>query len=76
MKCYRKQKQAFERFLIFVNIKISGKSTKIELNEEFIAMWREEQSLGTSWPLYIEKEMKSTKAWKDWNSWLRYPGNS
>ena len=45
---YREEKQDFERFLallISLNIEISAKSKKIELNEEFIAMWREEQSL-------------------------------
>ena len=30
--------------LIFLNIKISAKSNKIELSEEFIAMWRQEET--------------------------------
>ena len=37
-KCYREEKQDFERFLVFLNIKISEKSKKGELNEEFVAM--------------------------------------
>ena len=39
-KYYREEKQDFQRFLIFLNIKMSAKSKKIELNEEFKAMWR------------------------------------
>ena len=45
-KYYREQKQDFERFLIFLNIKMSAKSNKIELSEEFIAMWKEDQPPG------------------------------
>ena len=44
-KYYREEKQDFERFLIFLNIKMSVKSKKIELSEEFMAMWREEHIL-------------------------------
>ena len=43
-KYYKKEKENFERFLIFLNFKMSAKSKKFELEEEFIAMWREEQS--------------------------------
>ena len=42
-KYYREEKQDFEKFLIFLNIKITAKSNKIELSEEFMVMWREEQ---------------------------------
>ena len=35
-KYHRKEKQDFERFLIFLNIKMSSKSNKIELIEEFM----------------------------------------
>ena len=51
---YREEKQDFERFLTFLNVKISAKSKKKnELNEEFIAMWREQQSLwDVIFPLY------------------------
>ena len=42
-KYYREEKQDFERFLIFFDIKLSAKSRKIELSEEFMAMWKEEQ---------------------------------
>ena len=42
-KYYIEEKQDFERFLIFLNIKMSAKSNKIELSEEFMVMWREEQ---------------------------------
>ena len=42
---YREEKQDFERFLIFLNIKMSAKLNKIELSEEFMVMWREEQAL-------------------------------
>ena len=41
-KYYREEKQDFERFLIFLNTKMSTKSNKIELSEEFMVMWREE----------------------------------
>ena len=44
-KYYREEKQDFERFLVFLNIKISKKSKKDKLNEEFIATWRDKQSL-------------------------------
>ena len=44
-KYYREGKQEFERFLIFLNIKVSEKSNKIELSENFMAMWRDEQTL-------------------------------
>ena len=37
-KYYREEKQDFERFLIFLNIKMSAKSNKIELSEEFMVM--------------------------------------
>ena len=37
------ERQYFERFLKFLNIKMSTKSNKIELSEEFMAIWREEK---------------------------------
>ena len=43
------------------NIKIFAKSNKIELSEEFIAIWREEQASEMSCPLCIEIKMKKTK---------------
>ena len=39
----QKEKQDFERLLLFLNIKMSAKSNKIELSEEFMAMWRDKQ---------------------------------
>ena len=57
-KCnyYREEKQDVERFLIFLNIKMSAKS---QLNEEFIAMWRKEQSLwDVMYSLYQDKNEK------------------
>ena len=45
--------------LIFLNIKMSAKSNKIELSEEFMAMWREEQTLWDAmFPLYPDKNEK------------------
>ena len=44
-KCYREEKQDFERFLIFLNIKMSAKLNKTEVSKEFMVMWREEQTL-------------------------------
>ena len=41
---YREEKQDFERFLIFFNMKMSAKSNKVELSDELIDMWKEEQS--------------------------------
>ena len=41
-KYYREEKQGFEIFLIFLNIKMSAKSNEIKLNEEFMVMWREQ----------------------------------
>ena len=40
-KYYRGEKQDFERFLIFFNIKMSAKLNKTELSEKFMVMWRE-----------------------------------
>ena len=56
---YREEKQDFERLLIFLNIKMSAKSNKIEFSEEFMAMWREEQTLwDVMFPLYPDKNIK------------------
>ena len=58
-KYYREEKQDFERLLTFLNIKMSAKSNKIELSEEFMAMWREEQTLwDVMFPLYPDKNEK------------------
>ena len=40
-KYHREEKQDFERFLIICNIKMSTKSNKIELSEEFMVMWKD-----------------------------------
>ena len=45
MGILQSKKQNFERFLIFLNIKISTESNKTELSEEFMVMWRQEQPL-------------------------------
>ena len=42
-KYHTEEKQDFERSLIFLDIKMSAKSNKIELSEEFMVMWKEEQ---------------------------------
>ena len=56
---YRAEKQDFQRLLIFLNIKMSAKSNKIELSKEFMAMWREKQTLwDVMFPLYPEKNEK------------------
>ena len=56
---YREEKQDFERLLIFLNIKMSAKSNKIELSEEFMAMCREEQTLwDVMFPLCSDKSLK------------------
>ena len=53
------KKQDFERFLISLNIKMSAKSKKIELNEEFRAMWREKEGLWDIMPpFYRDKNEK------------------
>ena len=44
-KYHREEKQDFERFLIIRNIKMSVKSHKIELSEEFMVMCKDEQPL-------------------------------
>ena len=45
--------------MIFLDIRISAKSNKIELSEEFMAMWREEQTLWDAmFPLYPDKNEK------------------
>ena len=44
VEIYREEKQDFERFLIFFNMKMSAKSNKVELSDELIDMWKEEQS--------------------------------
>ena len=43
-KYYREEKQDFERFYIFLNIKMTAKSNKINFSEEFMALWRDEQA--------------------------------
>ena len=54
--------QAVVRVYYILNIKMTAKSKNVELDEEFIAMWREEQrTCGTSCPLCIETKMKKTK---------------
>ena len=45
METLERRKQDFERYLIFLNTKMSAKLNKIRLSEEFIAMLREERSL-------------------------------
>ena len=59
-KYYREEKHDFERFLIFLNNKMSAKSNKIELSEEFMIMWRDEQTLWDV-PLHIEIKIKKAK---------------
>ena len=45
--------------LIFLNIEMSAKLNKIDLSEEFMAMWREEQTLwDVMFPLYPDKNEK------------------
>ena len=59
MGILQRRKTSFERLLIFFNIKMSTKSNKIELSEEFMAMWREEQTLwDVMFPLYPDKNIK------------------
>ena len=54
--------QAVVRVYYILNIKMSAKSKKVELNEEFTAMWKEEQrTSGISCSLCIETKMKKTK---------------
>ena len=49
---YREERQDFEGLLIFLHMKMSAKSNKIELSEEFMATWREEQTpLGCHFPI-------------------------
>ena len=48
MEIYIEEKQDLERFLIFLNIKMSTKSRKNELNEEFMVMWKEESQRRSS----------------------------
>ena len=55
----RRKNNTLERFSIFLNIKMSAKSKIIELNEEFIAMWRGEQNLWDIMsPLYQDRNKK------------------
>ena len=55
----RSYKQDLERFLVSLNIEMLAKSKKVELNEEFITMWREEQSLwDVMSPLYRDRNEK------------------
>ena len=63
---YREERQDFEGLLIFLHMKMSAKSNKIELSEEFMATRREEQ---THWdvisPLHRNKNEKKQKFEKD-----------
>ena len=61
-KYCREEKQDFERLLIIFNIKMSAKSKKIELNEEFCG--ERNRASGLSCPLSIETTMSKTKVWK------------
>ena len=55
----REEKEGFEKLLIFLNIKMSAKSNKIELSEEFMVIWREEQTLwDVMFPLHRHKNEK------------------
>ena len=65
LKYYREEKQVFERILIFLNIKILAKSNKIELSDEFMAMWRDKQTLWDVTSSLCETKMKKTKVWKE-----------
>ena len=59
MGILQRRKQDFERLLIFLIMKMSTKSNKIELSEEFMAMWREEQTLwDVMFPFYPDKNKK------------------
>ena len=58
---HREEKQGFERLLIFLIIKMLAKSNKIEHSEEFMAMWREEQTLWDVMILYADKNEKNKK---------------
>ena len=65
---YREEKQDFERLLIFLNIKMSAKSNKIEFSEEIMTFWREKQTLSdVMFPLYpdINEKDKSLKRMSD-----------
>ena len=55
-----KKNKTFNRILIFVIIKMSAKSNKIELSDdEFMAWWREEQTLwDVMFPFYPDKNEK------------------
>ena len=46
MEILQRRKKKTERFLIFLNIKMSPKSNKIELSEEFMVMWKEKTPTG------------------------------
>ena len=52
-------KNKTERFLVYLNIKMSAKSNQIELSEEFMVLWREEQTLwDIVFTLYWDKNKK------------------
>ena len=55
-----------------------AKSKKLELSEKFIAIGEKSRASGMSCPLYIKKAIKkqNLEMRKDWDSWLRYPGDS
>ena len=54
-----RKNKTFKRFLTFLNVKILAKSKKIELNEEFITMWRKDQRIWDDIsPLHRERNEK------------------
>ena len=79
---YREEQQDFERLLIFLNRKMLAKSNKIELSEEFMAMWREEETLwNVMFPLYPDKNEKDNslkrmsdkfQIFLDWYFWIAF----
>ena len=63
-KYCREEKQGFEGFLIFLNIKMSEKSSKIELSEEFMVIWRKKHTLRDVISLLYRDKNKKDKSLK------------
>ena len=62
-KYHRKEKQIFDRFLIFLNIETSAKLKKLNSGISLLLCGEKSRASVTYCSLCIEKEMKKTKAW-------------
>ena len=64
-KYYKEEKTDTERFLIFLNIKMSGKSKKMNSLKILQLCGEKNRPSGMTCSLHVETKMKKTKLWKE-----------